>query len=162
MLAYQAGIAKFDSSETKVFGISTDNVPSQKEFAAKNNVSFPLLSDFAKRQVAAAFTASFREMRKTALTNAHMYLWSPAGVKIKSIQQVYPNIVPLELSSDAANPRQQIVSLGSLAAGEQRDYLLDLVMSVYPAGQQFVVLRPSLKYFVSGANEQEEKSANDR
>src|SRR6266404_8261718 len=55
MLAYQAGIAKFDSSETKVFGISTDNVPSQKEFAAKNNVTFPLLSDFAKRQVAAAY-----------------------------------------------------------------------------------------------------------
>jgi len=51
MLAYQAGIAKFDASETKVFGISTDNTPSQKEFAAKNNVQFPLLSDFAKRQV---------------------------------------------------------------------------------------------------------------
>jgi len=46
---------KFDASETKVFGISTDNTPSQKEFAAKNNVTFPLLSDFAKRQVAAAY-----------------------------------------------------------------------------------------------------------
>ena len=55
MLAYQAGIAKFDASETKVFGISTDNTPSQKEFAAKVNASFPLLSDFAKRQVAAAY-----------------------------------------------------------------------------------------------------------
>jgi len=30
---------------------SVDNTPSQKEFAAKNNVQFPLLSDFAKRQV---------------------------------------------------------------------------------------------------------------
>lgn len=97
-------------------------------------------------------------MRKTALTNAYMYLWSPVGVKIKSIQQVYPNIVPLGLEPDAANQRQQIVSLGSLAAGEQRDYLLDLAMPVYPAGQQFVVLRPSIKYFVSGTNEQEEKS----
>ena len=55
MLAYQSGIAKFDASETKVFGISTDNTPSQKEFAAKNNVQFPLLSDFAKRQVSAAY-----------------------------------------------------------------------------------------------------------
>jgi len=52
MLAYQAGIAKFDASETKVFGISTDNTFSQKEFAAKVNASFPILSDFAKRQVA--------------------------------------------------------------------------------------------------------------
>jgi len=46
---------KFDASETKVFGISTDNTPSQAEFAAKNNVTFPLLSDFAKRQVSAAY-----------------------------------------------------------------------------------------------------------
>ena len=36
-------------------GISTDNTPSQREFAAKTNVKFPLLSDFAKRQVAAAY-----------------------------------------------------------------------------------------------------------
>jgi thioredoxin-dependent peroxiredoxin len=55
MLAYQAGIAKFDASETKVLGISTDNTPSQKEFAAKNNVQFPLLSDFSKRQVSADY-----------------------------------------------------------------------------------------------------------
>ena len=52
MLAYQAGIAKFDGVETKVFGISTDNTPSQKEFASKLNLSFPLLSDFSKREVA--------------------------------------------------------------------------------------------------------------
>ena|SRR5437868_5530244 len=55
MLAYQAGIAKFDGVDTKVFGISTDNTPSQKEFAAKNNLSFPLLSDFSKREVATAY-----------------------------------------------------------------------------------------------------------
>ena len=46
---------KFDSADTKVFGISTDNTPSQREFAAKNSVTFPLLSDFAKRQVSAAY-----------------------------------------------------------------------------------------------------------
>ena len=55
MLAYQAGIAKFDASETKVFGISTDNTPSQKEFATKGNASFPLLSDFSKREVSTAY-----------------------------------------------------------------------------------------------------------
>jgi len=55
MLAYQAGIAKFDAVETKVFGISTDNGPSQKEFAKQVNASFPLLSDFAKRQVSTAY-----------------------------------------------------------------------------------------------------------
>jgi peroxiredoxin len=48
-------MSKFDASESKVFGISTDNTPSQKEFAAKNNIQFPLLSDFAKREVSAAY-----------------------------------------------------------------------------------------------------------
>ena len=55
MTAYQAGSAKFEANETKVFGISTDNTPSQKEFAAKNNVQVPILSDFAKREVSKAY-----------------------------------------------------------------------------------------------------------
>lgn len=55
MTAYQAGIAKFEANETKVFGISTDNTPSQREFAAKNNVQIPMLSDFVKREVSKAY-----------------------------------------------------------------------------------------------------------
>ena len=55
MLAYQAGIANFEGVETQVFGISTDNIPSQKEFAEKLKLTFPLLSDFVKRQVAADY-----------------------------------------------------------------------------------------------------------
>src|SRR5262245_11774244 len=55
MTAYQAGMAKFDAAETKVFGVSTDNTPSQREFAAKNNVTFPILSDFAKREMVTAY-----------------------------------------------------------------------------------------------------------
>ncbi len=54
-MAYQAGIAKFSDTDTKVFGISTDNTPSQREFAAKNNITVPFLSDFAKREVSKAY-----------------------------------------------------------------------------------------------------------
>jgi len=59
MLAYQAGIAKFEGVETKVFGVSTDNLPSQKEFAEKLKLTFPLLSDFARRKVAAEYGVLF-------------------------------------------------------------------------------------------------------
>jgi peroxiredoxin len=55
MLAYQAGMAKFEGTETRVFGISTDNTPSQQAFAKQLNINFPLLSDFAKREVAAKY-----------------------------------------------------------------------------------------------------------
>jgi peroxiredoxin len=62
MLAYQAGIAKFEGLSTKVFGISTDNTPSQKEFATKVGASFPLLSDFRNRQVAKAYGVLLEEV----------------------------------------------------------------------------------------------------
>jgi peroxiredoxin len=55
MLGYQAGISKFEGQDTQVFGVSTDNTPSQKEFAEKLKLTFPLLSDFNKRQVAEAY-----------------------------------------------------------------------------------------------------------
>jgi len=55
MLAYQASLAKLEGVETPVFGISADNTPSQKAFAEKLSLTFPLLSDFAKRQVAADY-----------------------------------------------------------------------------------------------------------
>ena len=38
--------------DVQVFGVSTDNTPSQKEFAAKINSEIPHLSDFADRAVA--------------------------------------------------------------------------------------------------------------
>src|SRR6202171_4134562 len=53
MLGYQANLAKFEGAETKVFGISGDNTPSQKEFGKQLNVSFPILSDFDQRKVMA-------------------------------------------------------------------------------------------------------------
>jgi peroxiredoxin len=55
MQAYQLGAQKFDANETQVFGISTDNTPSQKEFATKLTLSFPLLSDFVNRKVSTAY-----------------------------------------------------------------------------------------------------------
>ncbi len=51
MTAYQAGHAKFDENDTAMFGVSTDNSPSQKAFAEQLKLTFPLLSDFADRKV---------------------------------------------------------------------------------------------------------------
>jgi peroxiredoxin len=51
MKAYQAGMQKFEESGAKVFGISTDNTPSQKAFAQSLGLPFPLLSDFVDRKV---------------------------------------------------------------------------------------------------------------
>lgn len=50
MQAYQADIAKFETTDTQVFGMSVDSIPANREFAKQLGVTFPLLSDF-KRQV---------------------------------------------------------------------------------------------------------------
>ena len=52
MQTYQLGIDKFKGSGAAVFGISEDNTPSQKVFATQLGLQFPLLSDFAHRNVA--------------------------------------------------------------------------------------------------------------
>ncbi|HEY5002710.1 MAG TPA: hypothetical protein VII61_06130, partial [Ktedonobacteraceae bacterium] len=113
------------------------------------------------KQVEAAFTASFSEMRKIAITNARLQLWTPNGVKITQIQQVYPSLTPLGMEPDPTNPRQQIVGMGSFAPGEQHEYLLNIEVPVYPPGQQFMMVRPSVRYFVGGKDEVEEKSTRE-
>ena len=51
MKAYQADIAKFDATDTQIFGLSVDSVPANREFAKQIGVSFPLLSDFKRTVV---------------------------------------------------------------------------------------------------------------
>ena len=51
MKAYQADIAKFEASDTQVFGMSVDSVPANREFAKQLGVTFPILSDFVNRSV---------------------------------------------------------------------------------------------------------------
>ncbi|MBO0790448.1 MAG: VWA domain-containing protein [Ktedonobacteraceae bacterium] len=112
-------------------------------------------------QVEAAFTAAFNEMRKTAITNTHLQLWTPVGVTVKQVQQVYPNLVTLNPERDPASPRQVLVSLGSFAPNDQREYLLDIEMQAYPPGQQFLMVRPSLRYSTGGTTPVEEKGARE-
>jgi len=51
MKAYQADIAKLESTDTQVFGMSVDSVPTNREFAKQLGVTFPLLSDFKRTVV---------------------------------------------------------------------------------------------------------------
>ena len=51
MKAYQADIAKFDATDTQVFGMSVDSIPANKEFAKQLGVTFPILSDFKRTVV---------------------------------------------------------------------------------------------------------------
>jgi mycoredoxin-dependent peroxiredoxin len=49
--AYQADIAKFEATDTQIFGMSVDSVPANREFAKQIEVTFPILSDFKRTVV---------------------------------------------------------------------------------------------------------------
>jgi peroxiredoxin (alkyl hydroperoxide reductase subunit C) len=49
--AYQDDIAKFETTDTQVFGLSVDSIPANKEFAKQLGITFPLLSDFKRTVV---------------------------------------------------------------------------------------------------------------
>jgi peroxiredoxin len=83
MLAYQAGIAKFEGVETKVFAISTDNTPSLKVFAQQVKATFPMLSDFADRHVASAYGILIKQM---GFANRATFVVDRDG-KIQSIEE---------------------------------------------------------------------------
>jgi peroxiredoxin len=83
MLSYQAGMTKFEGSDTLVFGISEDFTPSQKEFAEKNKLTFPLLSDFSKRQVAKDYGVLMPEI---GLANRATFIVDKEG-KIQYIEE---------------------------------------------------------------------------
>ena len=51
MKAYQADIAKLESTDTQVLGLSVDSVPANREFAKQIEITFPLLSDFKRTVV---------------------------------------------------------------------------------------------------------------
>ena len=51
MKAYQADLAKFEATETQVFGMSVDSIPANREFAKQVGVTFPILSDFKRTVV---------------------------------------------------------------------------------------------------------------
>lgn len=55
MQGYQLGLDKFEGTEAQVFGLSTDNTPSQRRFAEDLKVTFPMLSDFATRDVSKSY-----------------------------------------------------------------------------------------------------------
>lgn len=119
------------------------------------------------KQIEEAFLSSFDLMRRTALTDVRLVLWTPVEVAVKQIQQVYPTIVALShdksgsYQQDSANPRQQLVSLGSFAAGDRRDYLIDITLATHEPGQQYMALRPAVRYVSVGAGEQEERAPRE-
>jgi peroxiredoxin len=82
MQSYHADIAKFEGMGAKVFGISTDNTPSQKYWATEVlKVDVPLLSDFSKKT-----SETYGVLQSSGVANRSTFVVDPDG-KIQYIEQ---------------------------------------------------------------------------
>ncbi len=82
-------------------------------------------------------------------------------MRVQQVQQAYPNLVEFETSPDGTNPRQQIVSLGSFAIGERRDYLINLAVRPHEPGQKYMIMRPAVSFVDAQRAEMEERGPRE-
>ena len=75
MNAYQSGIAKFTDAETVVFGVSTDDLETNKKFAESLNLQFALLSD-----VGGAASKAFGVLNERNMANRTTFVIDRQGV----------------------------------------------------------------------------------
>ncbi len=107
MQAYQLGIDKFKTKNAVVLAISTDNIPSQKEFGTKLGVSFPMLSDFRDRSTAKAYGV----LRPDGMANRTTFLVDENG-KIQYEEQGNTAIDPLGVDTACSRLAHRAASQG--------------------------------------------------
>jgi uncharacterized protein YegL len=151
------GVAKNVDIQIMAWGVGTDWDEDELEYIAKQTQGDADIIP-SPNKIAQAFGAAFSVMQKTAANDVRLNMWTPVGVTIKKMEQVFPNLNALTGTQDPANARITTFKLGALSRGEQRDYLLDLEVPAYQPGQQFLMARPSLLYNTPNAGEVEEKT----
>ena len=109
---FRDNIFAFEKAGATVMGISLDDVKSQKDFADKYSLPFPLLSD-AKQEVATAYgvLGSFGPMK---VAKRHTFLIGPDGSVAKHYSKVNPATHSLEVLADLEGLIGSAASPGSL------------------------------------------------
>ena len=88
----------FDEAGVAILGVSLDDVSSQKEFADKYHLPFPLLSD-AKQEVATSYgvLATFRD---TPIASRQTFVIDPQGHIAKHYETVNPELHTAQVLAD--------------------------------------------------------------
>ncbi|MEM7282753.1 MAG: peroxiredoxin [Pseudomonadota bacterium] len=96
--AFRDDIFKFKKMGVKVVGVSLDDVASQKAFAEKYHLPFPLLSD-AKQDLAKSFgvMATYGEM---TIAKRETFIISPEGTIAKHYKKVNPDSHSTQVLAD--------------------------------------------------------------
>lgn len=95
---FRDNIFAYEEIGAAVVGVSLDDVASQKDFADKYHLPFPLLSD-ARQEVAKTYGV-LTDFRGTAVASRQTFLIDPSGRVAKHYGQVDPEAHSAEVLSD--------------------------------------------------------------
>jgi peroxiredoxin Q/BCP len=95
---FRDNIFAFDEAGVEILGVSLDDVGSQKEFAEKYHLPFPLLSD-AKQEVATSYGV-LTTFRDTPVASRQTFVINPSGKIAKHYAQVNPETHTKEVLED--------------------------------------------------------------
>ena len=103
---FRDDVFQFRKMNVALLGVSTDDVKSQKEFAEKYHLPFPLLSD-PDGTIAGSY-GSFTKFGPVRFASRHSFIIDPAG----RIAKIYRDVSP------GSHSKEVIADLESLGAGE--------------------------------------------
>ena len=103
---FRDDVFQFRTMNVALLGVSTDDVKSQKEFAEKYHLPFPLLSD-PDGTIAGSY-GSFTKFGPVRFASRHSFIIDPAG----RIAKIYRDVSP------GSHSKEVIADLESLGAGE--------------------------------------------
>ena len=145
MAGYQAGIQKFEATETQILGISTDNTPSLGVFAKQQNLTYPLVSDFM-RKTASDYGVLIADR---GVANRTTFVIDKEG-KITYIEEGNSAVNPEGAATACSRLKQQAAgSAGLVIPSAARDLLLQRYRNL--AVQTFPVISPRPYISVSRA-----------
>lgn len=99
------------------------------------------------------FTALVARMAKTVATDVALQLWTPAGAKILSLSQAYPQWVKGEAAPQGDN-HTWVVPVPPMSDKDHRDFVVHIELA--SVGAKVVACKPSVVY-ISGGQRVEEK-----
>ncbi len=97
--------------------------------------------------IEAAFRAAMTKASSKAIKDVRLRLWSPQGARLVFFKQVNPQIEDLTSRARPLSPQVQEYFTGAWAAGETREYHVQVEVPASQVGAEMLVVRPSVAYF---------------
>ncbi len=100
----------------------------------------------------AEFNSLVSKMAKTVASDAALQLWTPAGARILSLSQAYPNWVKGE-AAPLGDDHTWVVPIPPMSSKDHRDFVVHIELAT--VGAKVVACRPSVVYAAGGQRVEE-------